>query len=820
MKKIILFICIALLVFPLFACSSGTGGNSGNTDVENSANTNQAGGEEETSPTENSADTSDTKETSLSMDESLLEAVMNVPEGGYSFRPAKGCDVMTDSGITFMSPPGADPDSGPMIQIMGMISDTPTTLEDLYNQLMGGTDMAVSEPDHVTIFGYPGWLMSLTGDTGKMGKILLVAAGDYQQLMVMGGAPQADWESFEPYVDAVMASIEFTSVEAIAAINNLSPGIYAYTNRNVVRDITATQEVVFAATLGGLTMWKVDNLSPFSQFVPFSGMGNVSANALTTCSIPEPRVIVGTLQGVHVYNPDSNSWEDSSLFPADGPLANMRVERLYCDQANNRLLIGGYGLTVMDLGSGDMEQFNDQNGFLWNTITDITVKNKDIWVATGYKGIAKISGSQVTTYTIDNGLPDNTANAVEFGTDGTLWVGASSGLISFKNNAWKLYGSDTPANLYSINEIALSADKTLWVATAPLGAGRLCLFDIASSSCILEYTALENAPILALATDEAFTPYFGGTYGMAMVQDVTSVPLLMPDALVSNFVDSLTVSPGGKLWVGTDGGINIIDTIDPDENWTTYVQSEQTGMGGNWASDIDFAPDGSAWISVINGSATHTGSSDWTSFPDVYSYYAVMVEKQGSIWFADDGKGIIILDDNGNLVKTLTTADGLPSDNVQALLMDNDGIVWIGTSSGLAKYENGSLSVVFSDNSQIPNAYIRALALDPDGNLLIGTFTGVALYNGRDVEILVDFLKDGYSDARLTNLACTSTGEVWVGTDKGLLHKTNGGWEMMNTSNGLLSNYVSALAVDLFDTIWVGGGGSNFDGGGLVHIVP
>ena len=43
---------------------------------------------------------------------------------------------------------------------------------------------------------------------------------------------------------------------------------------------------------------------------------------------------------------------------------------------------------------------------------------------------------------------------------------------------------------------------------------------------------------------------------------------------------------------------------------------------------------------------------------------------------------------------------------------------------------------------------------------------------------------------------------------------------MMTTENGLLTNYVSALAVDPFNTIWVGGGGSNFDGGGLLHIVP
>jgi len=112
------------------------------------------------------------------------------------------------------------------------------------------------------------------------------------------------------------------------------------------------------------------------------------------------------------------------------------------------------------------------------------------------------------------------------------------------------------------------------------------------------------------------------------------------------------------------------------------------------------------------------------------------------------------------------------------------------------------------------------LALDPSGNLLIGTFTGVSVFDGQNATTLVDFLKDGFSNARLTTVASSADGEVWIGTDKGLLHGSREtGWSMMTTTNGLLSNYVSALLVDPFGAIWVGGGGSNLDGGGLLQIV-
>ena len=148
--------------------------------------------------------------------------------------------------------------------------------------------------------------------------------------------------------------------------------------------------------------------------------------------------------------------------------------------------------------------------------------------------------------------------------------------------------------------------------------------------------------------------------------------------------------------------------------------------------------------------------------------------------------------------------------------------MWIGTDQGLAKYENGSLEIVFGkDDKQLPNKYIRALSLDGNGALIIGTFTGVARYDGTQTVTLVDFLKDGFNEARLTTLAVSPDGTLWAGTDKGLLHSQDGStWNMMTTKDGLLTNYISALVVDTYGTLWVGGGGSNFDGGGLLQIVP
>lgn len=605
------------------------------------------------------------------------------------------------------------------------------------------------------------------------------------------------------------------------AVSVMTSGKYAYTNANVVRDLVVYKGVVHAATLGGLVTWRLD--SGYSmRYTPLQGMTHVSAYSIAYCEIPEPRILVGTLSGISIYDPNTGLWEQKPLASAESRVDVSKIERLYCDQANNRLLIGYNGLGVLDLGTGAFQRFTKNDGLLWDSVTDITVKNKDIWVASGYKGIAKISDGKITTYSAAEGIPDERAYALAFARDGTLWVGASSGIMSLKGGTWTLYGSDTPSKLGDINEVEIGADDKVWAATAPLGVGRLCQFNPKTATCDVDFKEVDNQAILALTISENGSPIYGTEKGVVIFENSTAKPFKTDDKLSSNYVDAFAAAPDGKLWVGTDAGIQVFDPANPTGAWQTFSLNDTPKMGGNWASSIAFAPDGAAWVAVINGSASRYQNGEWTAFKDIYSFNTVTVDTEGRAWFGDDGKGIIVLNPDGSEAMKLTTAEGLPGDNIQALLTDLSGRVWIGTDQGLAKYENEALEVVFGkDSTQLPNKYIRALALDATGAMVIGSFTGVARYDGTQVETLVDFLKGGFSEARLTTLAVVPNGRILAGTDKGLLYSDDlANWTMLTTKDGLLTNYISALHVDQYGATWVGGGGSNFDGGGMLHIVP
>lgn len=754
-----------------------------------------------------------------------LGDLQEIPEGGFSFNSIPDYELSVVGGMVAMMAPGADPDLGPVMQLMGTNNETDTTNDQLYEQFKRGTPMHLSSAQPLLIDGIEGVSVDISGENnGKamLGRMAMVMVNPRQQFVLLLGAPKEDWNSVAPYFDAVLATIKFSALVHQKPTSNLAAGTYAYTNANVVQDVVAVGDMAFAATLGGMVAWNLLSSYPM-QYTTLQGMGHVSAVSITSCNIPEARIIVGTQQGLSIYDPSTGLWDKKSLFPAENNVNKNKVTRLYCDQANSRLLIGYLGLGILDLNNGQFQQITKTQGLLWDEVRDIDVSTKDIWIANGYKGITRIAGSVITNYSLENGMPDEHAQAIAVSKDGTVWVGATSGLMSFKNGKWTLIGSDSEAKLSDINEIEIDSSGKLWVVTASLNGGKICQFNPVNEKCELEYQDADYRAIIALDITQDNVPVFGTSKGLFSLHADSVTTMKTSDQLLSNYVDSFMQDNDGNLWVGTDAGIQVLNPGDPSQmQWTTYSKTQEPALGGNWASAMATGSDGIVWAAIINGEASRFDNGTWSAIKEIYSFNVVAVDNDNRAWFGDDGKGIIVLNADGSQAMTIKAADGLPSEKIYALLADPSGVMWIGTDSGLAKYEDGKLSVVFAkDDSRLPNRYIRDLALAPDGSLLIGMFTGVARLDGDQVEIIIDFLKDGYADARLTCLSVSPDYQIWVGTDKGLLQQKDlNDWKYLTTQDKLLTNYISALLVDRFGAVWVGGGGSNFDGGGILQIVP
>jgi diguanylate cyclase (GGDEF)-like protein len=74
---------------------------------------------------------------------------------------------------------------------------------------------------------------------------------------------------------------------------------------------------------------------------------------------------------------------------------------------------------------------------------------------------------------------------------------------------------------------------------------------------------------------------------------------------------------------------------------------------------------------------------------------------------------------------------GLPQISVLALAQDRTGYIWVGTQSGLARFDGLEFHTYTPDNTPgLPGTWIRSLLATRDGRLWVGTYKGLSVYDG------------------------------------------------------------------------------------------
>ena len=120
------------------------------------------------------------------------------------------------------------------------------------------------------------------------------------------------------------------------------------------------------------------------------------------------------------------------------------------------------------------------------------------------------------------------------------------------------------------------------------------------------------------------------------------------------------------------------------------------------------------------------------------------------------------------------TAEGLSQINVNCIIQDSRGFMWIGTRDGLNKYDGYKFTVYshsFQDENTLSNNQISDLVEDRDGNIWIATLDGLNKYerkSGRFIRYLHhDHNPNNVSSNSINKVALDSYGNLWVATQKG-----------------------------------------------------
>ena len=149
------------------------------------------------------------------------------------------------------------------------------------------------------------------------------------------------------------------------------------------------------------------------------------------------------------------------------------------------------------------------------------------------------------------------------------------------------------------------------------------------------------------------------------------------------------------------------------------------------------------------------------------SISALYRDRSGKIW-AGTQAGLANWD--GQAWKIFTTRDGLSENDVRAIAEDANGNLFIGTAGGgLTRLQNGHFAQVRPAKGLSSNQGILALYIDDTGVLWAGTSGGLARYQGMMWTLFSDSTPDHVLGNSVSYVIEDGQGYLWIGSNAGLM---------------------------------------------------
>uniref|UniRef100_UPI0032175369 hybrid sensor histidine kinase/response regulator transcription factor n=1 Tax=uncultured Draconibacterium sp. TaxID=1573823 RepID=UPI0032175369 len=305
--------------------------------------------------------------------------------------------------------------------------------------------------------------------------------------------------------------------------------------------------------------------------------------------------------------------------------------------------------------------------------------------------------------------------------------------------------------------------------------------------------------------------------------------LTINDGLSQSSVKCLFQDSKGFIWAGTADGLNRYDGYD----FTTYRIDPQNpkSIGSNDITCIYENPgDSNLYIGTQDAGLFiyNRNTNDFISVEAKLQQGQIVLSKfikdmlsttDGTFWIATQFGGLLSYNPADSTFQRpdFSTQDRFR--NINCLIEDNVGNLWLGTQYGLYKWssefrEEGKPPVLVNFNNSTSQPNISALTFDVKGNLWIGTRgRGLFVYHPNSQK-LKSYRNNGAINSVASNLIYdiveTTSGNIWIATNDGLCRYDSEKDNFIvfrnreNDSESINNNDIYCLLNDNSGILWIG----------------
>ncbi len=457
------------------------------------------------------------------------------------------------------------------------------------------------------------------------------------------------------------------------------------------------------------------------------------------------RIWIGTDNGVTVLN------EDLTLFTKllykenyDFSLEN-QVWEIYQDE-NEAIWIGSYlgGLYKYNVLEDQLLPIDlDNRNKRALTVRSITQdKLGNLWIGSrGGLYSYNLNTQEIICYQENNfdnhSLVHNSVLSLFLDKKGDLWVGTRNGIsfLNFERKAFSYlnsYSDEAKLNNSEVYTLYEDNNRNLWIGTEN---GGINIYNRNTSSIryLTSKNGLSNNCIKAICPDGRGNILIGAYLGgLNCYNPKTGKNKIFvhreddPTSISDNSVWAIYTDHKDRIWVGTSSGI---DQFDPktgtfnhfgrrfDVGWISMIYEDEKERLWLYSGDQKRLT-----LITTGGTIKH--------FP--YQSRALRSAKDGCMWIATLGKGLIYLNPDSDTVKEYTMHDGLCSNVIYNMVRDGDKYLWLGTNNGISRFNTESKEFKnFSVSNGLLNSQFNygAALLCSDNTLAFGGKLGIDFIN-------------------------------------------------------------------------------------------
>lgn len=457
------------------------------------------------------------------------------------------------------------------------------------------------------------------------------------------------------------------------------------------------------------------------------------------------------------------------------------------ERENGEILIGTSGHGLLRLT--DKENAHQIGGVLADIIgvhSMIEDQQQRIWLVTEEQGLVCYDGNKTFRYFEDDIFRTQMRSVCE-GRDGRIYVGtAKNGLYVLTQKGFFEHIEVTGA--LPVVEIYCNMKGELLLGYDGMGMG---IFQpqtgiLTNNPYYSREVDLSKSKCYSIVEDKTGNVWLGLLQKGIFMQPRTETPFnymgfkLGANNLIGQAcVTSVLIDSKGRTWIGTDkDGLYSFDenkrpTFHYKENFpSTILSITEDNQGLIWVGSFR---EGCGWIDT----KSHSFHRQPLPQGNAVSVFDLVCDRQGTLWLATMGEGLLRLQPKTGEIKTYKTsenavtdrkANSLVNDYISKMSLSPDGKrVYLATTMGACCLDiaTESWTKVFGVNTINYGTPIRVIK-EYDNKLWIGTNNGLYSYNLVNKELRHMNMEKGLADNGIASIQQGKQGMIWLGTDHGL----------------------------------------------------